>query len=121
MVLFISSGSSPEELSLWIRRMRLDEGDCVEINISDEFVVECAKSMHRGNHPIVTLGVSADKRMGKAGVAHFALPHPSGRGKTLSPDVITRLLGKCRAYIRCLRSLDITEVESGVEVGVEQD
>jgi hypothetical protein len=87
-------------LNLWIDRMGLDIQDCMKINQSDEFSVECARSMHKGHCPIITLGVAADKAMIKANIPHFCLPHPSGCNRvTNGKRQINALLHRCCWYI----------------------
>ncbi len=51
-------------------------------------------------YPIIALGNEASKRLIKAGISHFKLPHPSGRNRQINDkEFISKKLTECKKWI----------------------
>lgn len=97
-VAFIGSKSEPV-LAQWFKKIGIAQASLINSHNYDLMIsIEVHNNL---GVPIVALGNVASKRLTKAGILHFKLPHPSPRNRLLNnKKFIDSELEKCKNYLR---------------------
>lgn len=99
-VAFIGSRSEKVLMS-WIKKINPTEAFL--INSHTHILLLRIEVYNNLGDAVVALGNIASKRLEKAGIPHFKLPHPSGRNRKLNDKTfIDKELKKCKTYLRGL-------------------
>lgn len=99
-VAFVGS-KSEKVLQSWIQKINPKQAYLMNSH-KPLLIVQIEVSYNLGD-AVVALGNVASKRLEKAGIPHFKLPHPSPRNRKLNdPKYIDSELKKCKNYLKGL-------------------
>jgi hypothetical protein len=87
-------------LQKWIAKMQLSNFIVINSH-TEENMATISGYWNAGHQAIVALGNDAAKRLERAGLPYFKLPHPSPRNRLLNdPKYIDSQISKCYDYIQ---------------------
>lgn len=97
-VAFIGS-KSEKNLNKWIEEINLEEA--ILINSHTDLLMQRIGVYYGMGDVVIALGNIASKRLEKAKISHFKLPHPSPRNRLLNDSKYIKLeLEKCKNYLK---------------------
>jgi hypothetical protein len=86
-------------LQKWIAKMQLSNFIVINSH-TEENMATISGYWNAGHHAIVALGNDAAKRLERAGLPYFKLPHPSPKNRALNDkEYVTKMLNSCKEYL----------------------
>lgn len=87
-----------DRLVEWIGYLEPDYYVC--LNSGPQDLDKVLKLYHKADFKVIALGVRASERLGKLGIGHRILPHPSGLNRQLNDkEAVDKALAMCKDYL----------------------